>query len=140
MVRFLSVEWLAALGAAAAASDDLCRASTGLDLTMRHVVRDGPDGEVTWTLRLTDGTVAVTAGSNGADLEVVQDYATAVAISQGHLSPAAAFAAGRLRLGGRVGLLARHGGVVAGLGDVFGSLRASTEYPGPTAEPCEREE
>ncbi len=59
---------------------------------------------------------------------VTSDYATAAAISQGLLSPAAAFASGRLKLGGHVGIVAGRAGVLAGLGDVFGSLRATTEY------------
>lgn len=99
------------------------------------MVSGGPDGDVSWLLCLADGTVTVIPGDGGAggagsaDLDVVQDYTTAAAISQGQLSPAAAFAAGRLRLGGRVGLLARHGSVVAGMGDVFASLREATDYP-----------
>jgi putative sterol carrier protein len=70
----------------------------------------------------------VTAGRSDADIEVVQDYDTAAAISKGDLAPAAAFAAGRLKLGGGVGQLVRHGDVTAGLADLFGSLRASTSY------------
>jgi hypothetical protein len=129
VVRFLSPEWLAALGAAVAASDELRRASTGVDLTVRQLVTGGPDGDVSWSLRVSDGTVAVGPGDDGADVVVAQHYATAAAISTGALSPAAAFAAGRIRLGGRVGLQARHGDLVTGLGDVFASLRAATEYP-----------
>lgn len=79
-------------------------------------------------MRLADGTVTVTPGGDGVDIRVAHDYATAAAISRGELTPSAAFAAGRVRLGGRVGLLARHGDVVAGLGDVFGAVRAGTEY------------
>ncbi|HEX3394852.1 MAG TPA: hypothetical protein VHS52_10015 [Acidimicrobiales bacterium] len=137
MARFLTREWLDALAAEAAGSDRLCGAVTDIDLTVRQVVLGGPDGDVAYTLRMAHGTVAVTpddrttrAGgdSDDVDLEVVQDYPTAVAISRGDLAPAAAFAAGRIRLGGRVGLLTRHGDVVGGLGDLFASLRASTTY------------
>lgn len=128
MARFLSPEWLHRLGEAAAASDGLRQASAGLHLTIGQVVPDAPGGEVSWSLALADGTVTVVPGTGGADVRVVQDYATASAVSRGELTAAAAFAAGRARLGGRVGLLARHGDVVAGLGDLFGSLRAVTEY------------
>lgn len=136
MVRFLSPEWLDALAAAAAGSEPLRRAVADVDLTLRQVVVGAPEGDVAYSLRLAHGTVTVTpdvtatvaVAGDDVDLEVVQDYPTAVAISRGDLTPAAAFAAGRIRLGGRVGLLIRHGDVATGLGDLFASLRASTSY------------
>jgi len=136
VVRFLSPEWLDALAAAAAGSEPLRRAVADVDLTLRQVVVGAPEGDVAYSLRLAHGTATVTpdvtvtvgAGGDDVDLEVVQDYPTAVAISRGDLTPAAAFAAGRIRLGGRVGLLIRHGDVATGLGDLFASLRASTSY------------
>jgi len=132
VARFLSAEWLSAMGTAVARSDRLRQASEGIDLTVRQVVNGGPEGDVTYALRLADGTVTVIAGDGhpdaDADLEVVQDYATAAAISRGDLTPSAAFAAGRLKLGGNVGVLVRHGDVAAGLDDLFGSLRAETTY------------
>ena len=120
------------MGTAVARSDRLRQASEGIDLTVRQVVNGGPEGDVTYALRLADGTVTVIAGDGhpdaDADLEVVQDYATAADISRGDLTPSAAFAAGRLKLGGNVGVLVRHGDVAAGLDDLFGSLRAETTY------------
>ena len=130
MARFLSPEWLAQMAAAAAGSDQLRDAASGADLTVRQVVRGGPDGDVTYTVRLAGGAVTVFPGDGAGtgDVEVVSDYETAAAISQGQLSPAVAFASGRLKLRGRVGGLAGHAGVLSGLADVFGSLRATTEY------------
>jgi len=136
VARFLTPEWLDALQAAAAGSERLRRAVADIDLTVRQVVVGAPDGDMAYSLRMAHGTVAVTpddpatraAEDHDVDLEVVQDYPTAVAISKGELAPAAAFAAGRIRLGGRVGLLTHHGDVVGGLGDLFASLRASTSY------------
>jgi len=135
VIRFLSPEWLAALGAAAAADERLCQAVADIDLSVRQVVRGGPEGDVDYSLHLVNGTVTVDTGGDDADINVVQDYGTAAAISQGDLTPAAAFAAGRLKLGGRVDQLIRNGDmaaglgdVAAGLGDVFASLRASTSY------------
>ncbi len=128
MNRFLSPEWLAALGAAAAADESLCQAVAHIDLTIRQVVLGGPEGDVDYSLHLVNGTASVDAGGDDADIKVVQDYGTAAAISQGDLTPAAAFAAGRLKLGGRVDQLIRHGDVAVGLGDLFASLRSSTSY------------
>jgi putative sterol carrier protein len=126
--RFLSAEWLTQMAAAAARSEALREAATGLDVSVRQVVRGGPDGDVIYTVRLAGGTVTVLPDGDGSDLEVTSDYATAAAMSQGRLGPAAAFASGRLKLAGRVGMLAGHAGLLAGLGDVFGTLRATTEY------------
>jgi hypothetical protein len=128
VARFLSPEWLAQMAAAAGESEALRDAASGLDLRVRQVVRGGPDGDVVYTVRLVGGTVTVVPGDGPGDLDVVSDYGTAAAISQGALSPAVAFASGRLKLGGSVGVLAGHAGVLSGLGDVFGSLRATTEY------------
>ena len=130
MLRFLSPEWLAALGAATAGSERLRQAAQGVDLTLRQVVLGGPEGDVAYTVRLAHGTATVNPadGEDGADLEMVQDYDTAAAISRGELTPASAFAAGRLKVGGSVGLLVRHNEVATGLGDLFASLRAETSY------------
>ena len=137
MARFLSPDWLAQMADAAAHSDALRDVASGLELSVRQVVRGGPEGDVAYTVRLVDGTVTVVPDGGPGDLEVVSDYPTAAAISQGLLSPAAAFASGRLKLGGRVGVFAglrgpnaenSPGGVLSGLGDVFRSLRATTEY------------
>ena len=128
VIRFLSPEWLAALDAAAAGNESLGRSVADTDLIVRQVVLGGPDGDVTYYLRLVGGTAGVTTDGDGADIDVVQDYDTAAAISRGELAPAAAFAAGRIKLGGSVGRLIRNGGVATGLGDLFGALRASTTY------------
>ena len=128
MARFLSPEWLAEMAVAAAGSEALRDKPTGVGVSVRQVVLDGPDGDVAYTVRIDGGTVTVVPDGEAGDLEITSDYATASEISQGRLSPAAAFASGRLKLGGRVGVLARHAGVLGGLGDVFASLRGTTEY------------
>ena len=128
MTRFLSPEWLGRLEEAAGRDERLRRAASTVDLTVRQVVRGGPDGDVAYTVRLGEGSVRVEPGGTGGDLEVIQDYDTAVAISRGALTPAAAFAAGRIKLGGRVGLLARHGDALSGLADAFAGVREATEY------------
>ncbi|HWC09940.1 MAG TPA: hypothetical protein VG455_01835 [Acidimicrobiales bacterium] len=155
MARFLSPEWLDGMAAAAAASEALLEAATGPELRIRQLVRGGPDGDVAYTVRIGGGRVSVEPDGHAADLDVVSDYATAAAISQGRLSPAAAFATGRRKLAGRVGMLAGlrgpnaeaglrgpnaeaglrgpnadtgHAALLFELGDVFGPLRATTEY------------
>jgi hypothetical protein len=128
VTSFLSPAWLRELADAAATSDALREASAGIRLTVGHRVTGGPDGDVAYLVRFADGQVEVVAGPGEADVEVLQTYATAAAISRGELAPAEAFAAGRVRLGGRPGLLADHRGALARLDDVFAGLRARTAY------------
>lgn len=123
VARFLSPEWVSELGAAAAASESLRDAARGMRLTVRQVV----DG-VEYRVGFGEDGVAVTPGTGAADVEVHQSYETAAAISRGELAPAEAFATGRLRLGGRPGLLAEHREALARLDDVFAGVRARTTY------------
>ncbi len=127
VARFLSPEWLAEMAAAADRSDAVRTLARGLDVRVRQVVLGAPDGDVAYTMRFRDGAVVFVPGGGG-DVEVTSDYATAVDISRGRLSPAMAFASGRMKLGGRVGVLAANAGLLSALGDVFASVRATTEY------------
>lgn len=127
MARFLSPEWLTELAIAASEEAAVSEAAARLDVSVRQVVRGAPDGDVAYTVRFRGGTVTVVPDGAG-DVELTSDYATAAAISQGRLRPATAFASGRLKLGGQVGVLARQAGLLSRLGDVFESLRATTEY------------
>lgn len=126
-MQFLSPEWLDQLAATAASSDDLRRAAAGVTVAIRQVVTGAPGGDVDYVVRLDRGQVSV-RGDGAADVEITEDYATAAAIGQGLLTPAAAFAGGRLKLGGRVGLLVEHAPVFSALGRVFAASRAATTY------------
>jgi hypothetical protein len=121
-VRFLSPEWLDRISAA------LAGASPGAAVSIHQRVTGGPDGDVEYTVRLHPGAVAVEPGPGTADVEIVQSYETAAAISQGRPSPAAAFAAGRLRLVGEVGPLVAHHEAVAALGPLLAGLAGETTY------------
>ena len=131
MARFLSPEWLDLLAAAAgggAASDDE-EPGASCRFAIRQVVTGGPDGDVDYVVVTDAGRVSVHRGDGvAADVDVVQDYATASAISQGQLSPSVAFAGGRLELAGTIGLLARHHGAFTRLGELFAQVRAQTTY------------
>jgi len=121
-VRFLSPEWLDSLQAATAP------ASPSADLRIRQRVTGGPDGDVEYVVALAGGEVRFEAGGGPADVELTADYDTAAAISQGHLSPASAFAAGRLRVGGAVSSLVAHQEAFAGLGRLLAGVGEATTY------------
>lgn len=130
MSGFLSPEWLRELAVAAAADEGLQAAAAGMDLTVAHSVSGGPYGDVQYVVRFGDGRMEVLPGQGPteADVSVLQSYATAAAISRGDVTPAAAFAAGLVRLGGRPGLLAQYRDVLGRLDDAFAGLRARTVY------------
>ena len=102
---------------------------TGKPFAVRQVVTGGPDGDVEYVVRADAGGFSVhRAGEIEGDVDVVQDYETAAAISQGRLSPSVAFAGGRLKLGGGAGMLVDHQDAFAGLGALFAQVRADTTY------------
>lgn len=129
MARFLSPGWLDDVADAVAAGHGAGRIPPDVSLTVRQVIRGGPDGDVTYSVRFGDGVVTVVpGGGDGADIEVASDYPTAVAISKGDVSPAVALASGVLRVTGRVELLGQHREAWTALDDLLAPVRARTEY------------
>ena len=120
-MRFLSPEWLDSLQAASAP------AAPATDLRIRQRVTGGPDGDAEYVVALTGGTVRFEP-SGPADVELTTDYDTAAAISQGKLSPASAFAAGRLRVGGAVSSLVANQEAFAALGRLLAGVADATTY------------
>jgi putative sterol carrier protein len=131
-MRFLSAEWLDGM------ASSMAPAPPDVSVAIHQRVTGGPEGDVEYTIRLAGGTVSVEpgperpsergGGPGPADVEIVEDYETAAAISQGLLSPAAAFAAGRLRLGGPVRSLIEHQEALAAVGERMAALAAATTY------------
>ena|SRR5207253_1801174 len=129
MARFLSAEWLEQVAVAAHDDPEVQAAASGVSLTVQQIVTDGPDGEVVWYVRLGDGKVEIVSG-RAPDPEVVitQSHETATAVGRGGLSPAEAFATGRLKLAGQVGLLIRNQPAFEQLGVALAAVRESTTF------------
>ena len=121
-VRFLSPEWLARMASATAG------ASAAATFSIHQRVTGGPEGDVEYTLRLEGGRVSFEPGPGTAEVELLSDYETAAAISRGELSPAKAFAAGRLHVRGSVTALVGHQDVFAGLGPLLADVAGATTY------------
>lgn len=132
MARFLSAEWLEELQAVIESADGEQRAEpppSRDSLSVRQVVTGGPEGNTSFVMRTGGGATSLDLhGHEQADVEIRQDLATAVEIATGKLSPSAAFASGRIKLTGRVGLLVKHQEVLASFGDPFSALRSNTTY------------
>ena len=123
MVRFLSPEWIEALDAAAREAV----VPPGVQLTIQQIVTGGD--EVRYHLVLDDGRLRVHPGETAAaDVTLVQTRDVAVALSRGELNAQQALEAGRLKLRGDIGHLARQGKALTAMEDVFVAVRADTTY------------
>lgn len=131
MPRFLSHEWLSEAAKAVAASPTVPPA--GPPVAVRQVVEGTPEGTVQYVVRLGPGGLVFEVGDgkggpSQVDAEIRQDYPTAVAISRGEITPAAAAAAGRLRVSGSMRDLVRTAPAFTALSVALAPLRQRTSY------------
>jgi putative sterol carrier protein len=125
MVRFLSPEWIAALDAAAREAT----VPAGVRLTIQQIVTEDGGGDVRYHLVLDEGRLEVRPGeARAADVTLVQTREVAAALSRGELNAQQALEAGRLKLRGDIGDLAREGKALSAMEDVFAAVRADTTY------------
>jgi predicted aminopeptidase len=130
MAAFLTDAWLDEMGAAARHDEALRAATAGISLTVQQVVTRTTGDDVAWYVRMADGDVSIVAGRTAAaDVVITESADTAAALCRGGLSPAEAFASGRLKLGGRVGLLARHQHAFDRLVAALATVHEATTYP-----------
>jgi putative sterol carrier protein len=127
MVRFLTPEWIDALDSAGREAG----VPADVQLTIQQIVTDdtGAGGEVRYHLVLADGHLRVHSGeAAAADVTLVQSREVAAALSRGELNAQQALEAGRLKLRGDIGHLARQGKALTALADLFAAVRAETTY------------
>jgi hypothetical protein len=100
-------------------------------LIVEQIVEDVPQrGRVTYQV-VFDNEGARVEHDARADLRITTDFATAAAIARGTTKGKADLAARRLRIGGRMELLAQHADVLASFADVAAQLRGDTEFEAP---------
>ena len=126
MVPFLTPEWIAALDAAAREA----AVPAGVRLTIQQIVTDdGAGDDVRYHLVLDGGRLRVHPGeAAAADVTLVQTREVAAAFSRGELNAQQALEAGRLKLRGDIGHLAREGRALTAVADLFAAVRAATTY------------
>jgi putative sterol carrier protein len=125
---FLSAEWIEALDAAARAAT-LPESASAVSITIEQVVRDAPDGESRYHLRIEEGRALVEPGPAASpDLRLFADYDVAARIQRGEVNAQEALAAGRLKVQGRFAHLLRVDDALRALEDVFAPVRAETTY------------
>lgn len=127
MVAYLSEEWFTEAAAALADDDSLRAASRGLHLVLeQRVLADEADGApaIVWHVTFDDGEVHLDRGpARRPTVTFACDRTTAESIQRGAASAQVAFLHGRLRLGGDVGALLAHPGLLAGVDDALADLR-----------------
>ena len=129
MVRYLSLAWIDALSEEVANSSALAALADAHRIAVTQVVTDGPEGDVTYHLRLGDGQASFGAGpAEGEDVCMQQSWATATAVATGDLNAQEAFIKGLIRLTGNQQKLIESQPVFAALDAVFTSVRQQTEY------------
>ena len=129
MVRYLSLAWIDALTREVAKSGDLAALAVDHDIAVTQVVTDGPEGDVTYHLRLGKGSASFGAGpAEEEDVRMQQSWSTATAIATGDLNAQEAFIKGLIRLSGNQQKLIDSQPVFAALDSVFTSVRQQTEY------------
>ena len=129
MVRYLSLAWIDALSTEVANSGELAALAHAHKIAVTQTVTEGPEGDVTYHLRLGDGEASFGAGpADGADVRMEQSWATATAVATGDLSAQEAFIKGLIRLTGNQQKLIESQPVFAALDAVFTAVREQTEY------------
>jgi putative sterol carrier protein len=126
-VKYLSPEWIDAYNAAVAADDAVRKALKGKSAVIQMVVADAPAGEVHYSLRIGDGTAAVSLG-DAADAEVTirQSYETSAQVNRGELDGAKAFTQGKVKITGKMMKMMQLRGPLAEVQKVLDTI--DTEY------------
>ena len=142
MPRFLTQDWVEAFNVALAGvrlpdpGPDAGLAAADGRFTVAQEVRGGPDGDVRLVLRTGDGALALelqtlepdSAAVPDGDVTIALDYADAVSLAQGRLSPAEALNAGRIRVRGDLSVLAAGQELLAAARAHTHELDATTTY------------
>jgi len=129
VIRYLSLEWLAALTDEVAASATLQALAAQHTIGVTQVVTDGPEGTVVYHLQVGDGSAGFGAGSAfPEDVRIEQTWETAVGVANGTLNAQEAFIKGRVLLTGNQQKLMESQPVFSALNDVFEKVRERTEY------------
>lgn len=103
MAGTVADEWIAPLAAALRASAEVRAAAAGVHVVIEHRVAGASPGDGSgWHVMIDDGEVDVRRGpAHAPDVTFTWDSAaTATAVRRGELGAQAAFADGRLRMGG----------------------------------------
>jgi putative sterol carrier protein len=128
-LRYLSLDWINALSAEVAISEQLHEVAQHHSLGVTQVISDGPEGDVTYHLLVADGEASFGAGpAEPEDVKMEQAWQTAVDVATGELNAQEAFINGQIRLFGDQQKLLESQPVFGALDSVFAAVRDRTLY------------
>ncbi|MBM3717596.1 MAG: hypothetical protein FJW53_01320 [Actinobacteria bacterium] len=129
MVRYLSSEWIDAVGAAVASTRSIHDLAETHDIGVTQVVTGGPAGDVTYHLRVGQGSVHFGAGeAPREDVRLSQSWDTAVGVATSTLPAQEALVRGLVKITGDPTRLVDAAPVFAALDHAFEKVRTSTIY------------
>jgi putative sterol carrier protein len=123
VATFLSDDHFSAARDALSTDPGFQNSIANVDLGVQFDVSGGPDGDVTYFLKVADGTVSTDLGPlEGADVTVASDYETSQAISKGELNVQMAFMTGKIKVGGNMAKIMMHQNVLNDYARVLSGL------------------
>lgn len=128
-LRYLSLEWIGALSAEVASSEHMREIAQHHTVGVTQVVSGGPEGDVSYHLRVSEGEASFGAGpADPEDVKMEQEWQTAVDVATGELNAQEAFIGGKIRLFGDQQKLLESQPVFGALDAVFARVRERTDY------------
>ncbi len=113
MATFLSTEHFDAAREGLSSDPGFQGAIANVDLSVQFDVSGGPEGDVTYYLKVADGNAQTELGPlDDADVTVSSDHETSQAISKGELNVQMAFMTGKIKVGGNMAKIMMHQGVL----------------------------
>jgi hypothetical protein len=130
MVRFLSEAWLDEMAAAAGRVSWPCPTDElAASLTLRQVVTGGPEGDISYDLRLDGhGVTLLRPAAAIPDVAFEQDHDTARRLARGETHPQVELTAERLRISGAANRLTAWRPLLDALDEALGDLRSATTW------------
>ena len=136
MMRYLSPEWIAAVGEKVAASESLAELARVHEIGVTQVVTEcpndlGPDGTSEVTYHFQVGPDGASFGSGPAPSESVrleQTWETSVAVATGAVPAQEVFIKGLVKITGDINRLIASQVVFGALDTAFESVRSNTDY------------
>jgi hypothetical protein len=130
VAEFLSAEWVAALDAAARTSSHLARCAGETQFVLEQRV-SLPNGRVVahHLLFAPDGARARPGEAAQADIVLLTDLATAIALARGSANAQRVLTSGALRVRGDLDTLLSRADAFRALDDVFAAVRRATTFP-----------
>lgn len=127
--RYLSLDWIDAVGSRVTADTELQKIGSTVSVGITQVVTDGPEGTVIYHLQVGNNAVSFSSGpSDPEDVRLEQEWETAVAVATGSMTAEDAFISGSIRIGGDAQMLLQSQEVFAALDPIFVAVSELTDY------------